>query len=424
LQVLPSTTRILRRDGRGFYAVLSADGDLQDGIEPSLAIRDEVHRWKTARAETLHDVMTKGQISRQEPLDIGITTAGAEYESLLWWREYEHAKRVLDGSIRSDTFYAAIWEPNLKRIESDPEYWKSREARLAANPSHEDLGGFLKDGAIVVELDKALAQPSERSKYLRYHLNVPVKTLEDPVIDMAKWQLCGGGIDLREWPEYDFELLMRKWNLLEKPCWAGVDASWTTDLTAVVFIFPPYDDVAVWTLLPFFWIPQERIEPLEWICRVPYSAWIRQGFIAATPGEMIDQRAVLDRIRWGRQMFDLREVPYDRFNFRSEALNLVDEGIQAVEVSQNFLLLSHPTKFLLGAYVDQKIRHGNNPVLDWMASCLQLQYDQKDNCPPAKPKRGRSSKRIDGIQATITGLTRAILGEDNSITYTGLRSVG
>jgi len=100
LRVLPSTKRIVRRDGGGFYAVLSADGDLQDGIEPSLAIRDEVHRWKTLRAETLCDVLVKGQISRLEPLDIGISTAGAEYESKLWWREYQQAKKVLDGSLR------------------------------------------------------------------------------------------------------------------------------------------------------------------------------------------------------------------------------------------------------------------------------------------------------------------------------------
>ena len=30
----------------------------------------------------------------------------------------------------------------------------------------------------------------------------------------------------------------------------------------------------------------------------------------------------------------------------------------------------------------RKFRHGNNPVLNWMASCLQLQYDHKDNCQP------------------------------------------
>ena len=289
LRVLASTKRILRRDGRGFYGVLSADGDLQDGIEPSLVIRDEVHRWKSLRAETLHDVITKGQISRDEPLDIGITTAGAEYESRLWWREYQRAKNVLDGSLKLDTFYAAIWEADLDRIESDPEYWKSREARVAANPSHEDLGGFLRDSAIVGELEKALAEPSERSKYLRYHLNVPLKASEDPVIDMAKWHQCGGGVDLREWHEYDVDRLLAEWGLRSQPCWAGVDASWTTDLTSVVFAFPPFDSCEVWTLLPFFWAPAAKVPELERVCRMPFPTWIRQGFIEATPGNSIDR---------------------------------------------------------------------------------------------------------------------------------------
>ena len=424
LRVLPSTKRILRRDGGGFYGVLSADGDLQDGIEPSLVIRDEVHRWKTARAETLHDVITKGQISRAEPLDIGITTAGAEYESPLWWREYQHAKKVLDGSLASDTFYPAIWEADAKRIENDPEYWKSREARIAANPSHEDLGGFLKDSAIAGEMAKAIAEPSERSKYLRYHLNVPLKAQEDPIIDMAKWQACGGEVDLRLWPGYQFDRLIHEWELDGKPCWAGVDASWTTDLTSVVFVFPPFDECNVWTLLPFFWMPQERVPELERICRVPYSTWIQQGFIECTSGNVIDQRAVMDRIRWGQERFDLQEVPFDRFNFRSEAMNLASEGILTVEIQQTFMHLSHPTKFLLGAYLDQKIRHGNHPVLNWMASCLQLQYDHKDNCQPSKPERGKTAKRIDGIAATVTALARATVVQQNTIRYTGLRSVG
>ncbi len=407
LRVLPSTKRIVRHDGGGFYAVLSADGDVQDGIEPSLSIRDEVHRWKSARAETLYDVITKGMISRDEPLDLGITTAGAEYESPLWWREYEYAKKVLAGSLRSDHFYAAIWEADIKRIETDPEYWKSREARIAANPSHEDLGGFLKDAAIAGELEKAISKPSERSKYLRYHLNLPIKSLADPVIDMAKWQRCGGEVDLRDWPKYDVDLLIRKWGLIDQPCWAGVDASWTTDLTAVVFVFRPTEGDA-WTLLPFFWMPQERVRDLERICRVPYSTWIQQGFIEATPGNAIDLRSVKRRIHWGREVFELREMPFDRFNFRTQAMELTDEGVQAVEIQQTFLQLSHPTKFLLSAYVEQKLRHGNNPVLNWMAGCLQLHYDHKDNCQPSKPERGKSAARIDGIAATVTALTRAL----------------
>ena len=42
-----------------------------------------------------------------------------------------------------------------------------------------------------------------------------------------------------------------------------------------------------------------------------------------------------------------------------------------------------------------------------MASCLQLQYDQKDNCQPSKPSRGKSAKRIDGIAPIVTALARA-----------------
>jgi phage terminase large subunit-like protein len=423
LKVLPSTKRIVRRDGGGTYQVLSADGDVQDGIRPSLLIRDEMHRWKNSKAETLYDVTTKGQISRDEPLDLAITTAGAEYESPLWFQEYEVAKKVLDGSLSSPGFYAAVWEADKKKIESDPEYWKSRAARAAANPSHEDHGGFLKDASIVREMDKALAQPAQRSKFLRYHLNLPVASQQDPIIDMSKWQKCGGGVDLRDWPIYDVDLLIRKWQLLDKPCWVGVDASWTTDFTAVVFGFPPFAGTDAWTFLPFFFVPEERVPELERICRLPFSDWIRRGFLTATSGNAIDLREVKDRILWGREMFELRDLAFDRCNFRTEAMELQDEGIRAIEVQQNFMQLGYPTKFILSSYLDEKIRHGNNPIYNWHAACLQLQYDRKDNCQPSKPERLKSSKRIDGIAATATLLSRALVAESETVSYTGLRSL-
>lgn len=430
LKVIDSKKRIVRRDGAGFYQVLSADGDVQDGISPSLLIRDEIHRWKSAKAETLYDVTTKGQINREEPLDIAITTAGAEYESPLWFGEYEHAKKVLDGAIPAHTLYAAIWEADSAKVKEDPEYWKSKEARIAANPSHEHWGGFLKDSAIVVELEKALAQPDKRATYLRYHLNLPLTATTEPVIDTAQWQACGDPdakdpVDLRKWPEMDIDYLIRKWGLIERTCVVGVDASWTTDMTAVVFGFPPEYDGGVWTLLPFFFVPVERVPQIERICRIPLQSWINQGFVTATAGNAIDLRSVKDRIRWGAQMFDVRELAYDRQNFRTEAMELNDEGIPAFEVPQNFLQLSYPTKFLLGAYVDQRIRHGNHPVLNWHAACMQLQYDRKDNVQPIKPERLKSSKRIDGIQATVTMLNRGIEHNENApVSYTGLRSVG
>lgn len=415
LKVLDSTKRIIRRDKKGTYIVLSADGDVQDGIRPSLLIRDEIHRWKSARAETLRDVTTKGQISRREPLDIQVTTAGVEYESMLWWREYQFAKQVqADPSIAPD-YYVAIFEADRKRIEGEPEYWTSREARLAANPSHEDFGGHLRDEALVAELQKALQNASERPKYLRYHLNVPMMASEEPVIDMHRWVQCGGGVDLRQWPEYDLERLISEWGLAGQTCYVGVDASWTTDLTAAVAIFPPFIGSDEWTFLPFFWIPEEKLPWLKRSCKQPFDTWVRQGFVEATPGGVIDLRCVVERLEWIAERFNLHSIPYDRTNFRTEALGLRDrQGIEIVEVAQNFMTLNHPTKWLLGAYWERKIRHGNHPVLNWMASCFQLRHDQKDLCQPSKPEREKNSKRIDGMQAIVTGLAAALEPERES----------
>jgi phage terminase large subunit-like protein len=423
LRVIPSTKRIIRRDGGGTYQVLSADGDVQDGIRPSLLLRDEMHRWRSSKAETLYDVTTKGQISRDEPLDLAITTAGAEYESPLWFQEYEMAKRVMTGAISVNGFYAAIWEADRKKLDADPNYWKSREARAAANPSHEDHGGFLKDAAICRELEKAIEQPANKMKFLRYHLNVPVALQQEPIVDMAKWQQNSGGVDLQTWPTYDVELLIRQWGLIDKPCWAGVDASWTTDFTGLVLLFPPFKDCEQWSILSFAWVPRDRVPELERVCRVPMSDWIDRGFLEATPGNAIDLRAVKDRVRWAKEMFELREMAFDRCNFRSEAMELLDEGVEAVEVAQNFMQLGYPTKFILSQYLDLKLRHGNNPVMNWHAACLQLQYDRKDNCQPHKPERMKSSRRIDTMQALVTATNRALVAESDTITYTGMRSL-
>jgi phage terminase large subunit-like protein len=62
---------------------------------------------------------------------------------------------------------------------------------------------------------------------------------------------------------------------------------------------------------------------------------VRQGFIEATAGNAIDLRAVKQRIHWGRERFELREMPFDRFNFRTQAMELLDEGIEAVEITQS-----------------------------------------------------------------------------------------
>lgn len=426
LSVVPSTRSIVRRDDPTcFYRALSADGDVNDGMAPSFVLRDEIHRWRTRKHEELNDVLERKMGKRTNPLIWDITTAGSQDDSPLGWRRHELALRHLQGD-KIPRFYARIFAADAKRIEAkdEPDYWKSREAAVAGNPAHEDNGGHIPHSVFQGYIAKAEKDSLAKRNYLRFNLGYWGQD-DLAAIDYPTWMANGGPSDLRDWPEYDFELLMRQWGLVDRTCYAGVDASWTTDLTSVVFVFPPEgedlsaqaqsdpsrDPARTWKLLPFFWMPKDKIAKLEASDKQPYSDWCDRKFIEAIPGGYIDLAHIKDRLRWGSRVFDLREICYDPFNFRHAAQDLWREGHLVTEVKQVFTHLSAPTKHLLEIYPEGQLWHGNHPVLNFNARCLALQGDRKDNIQPSKPQRSKSSKRIDGLAATITAMHRALLAE-------------
>lgn len=411
LRVIPSSKRILRRDDpSSFYAAISADGDVHDGINPLFVVRDELHRWRTRKALELNEILERGTITRHEPMVIDITTAGEVDESPLCWRRHEYSRQIAEGVIQDKRFYGRIWTADPKRILAEPNFWKTKEARVQANPSHEDNGGYLKDAVLEDFCTKAQNDPQARADFMRYHLNVWGHD-DERAIDMGRWMECDGDVDLRQHPEWDIELQIHQWGLFGRRCFVGIDASWTTDLTALSLAFPPEQADEPWKLLAFFWMPTERVIERERRDKVPYGEWVRRGFIEATPGNAVDQEAIKGRVRWAAEMFNLQEIGFDPWNFRESAMKMVDEGFMMIEVRQGYATLSEPTKKLLELYVDKKLVHGNNPVLNWNASCLTLQGDRKDNVQPSKPERTKSSKRIDGISAAVGAISRALVAE-------------
>ena len=49
-------------------------------------------------------------------------------------------------------------------------------------------------------------------------------------------------------------------------------------------------------MLPFFWVPEEGARQRERRDRVPYLDWIDDGFMEATPGEVVDYDRIRTRI--------------------------------------------------------------------------------------------------------------------------------
>ena len=68
--------------------------------------------------------------------------------------------------------------------------------------------------------------------------------------------------------------------------------------------------------------------------------------------------------------------------------------------------MTAPTKEWEKLVMSGKLRHGNHPVLRWMASNVAVETDAAGNL---KPSKKRSTERIDGIVAGIMALGRAML---------------
>jgi len=389
LKVLPSTRRIVRKDGHGFYSVLSADGDLQDGIEPSLGLLDELHRFKTAKAKTLRDVIISGTIARPESLIFEITTAGDVYDSPICWSEHEYARQVIAGSLKSDTFYPAIYAANEERLKSDPEYWKSRQFRVDANPSHEDNGGFLKDEQIKAICDEALDKPAEQASYQRYHGNVWGQKV-DRWMPSDAWLACGK--PLRP--------------LIDRDCYLGVDLSSTTAMTGLVAVFPAADGTL--DVLSNVWIPEGRQSQIQKRVHQNLAEWVGGGFLETTPGPVINYDVIRKRIDALSAVYKVKEICYDPWNASQFIQQLVDAGYRCIEIRQGPPTLSGAMKYLMDKTLEGKLRHGNHPVMNWHMDCVTARADANGNIAPDRGRLESEGKRIDLASALVTALARYI----------------
>jgi len=407
LRVLRGTNRIVKRsDPDSFYAAVAADGDFGDGVNPACVIADEVPRWKTRKQLDNWDVLSNGGITRRQTLTIAITTAGIQNESPLAWRLHEKTRKVLEGIVEDPKFYGRIYGADIDDDPADPRTW------IRANPSLRENGGFLDIEKVREQYVAHLAE-GDLTSFKRYYLNMWDQK-EHRAIDMRKWDKCGGlwtaagllALSPEETVRPPPEHLMRRFR--GRRCWAGVDLSMTTDLTAVSFVFPTDDDG--YDVLPFFWIPELGIRKRELRDGMPYGAWVKQGFMESSPGEVIDYRDVQARLEWGAQVFDLQEMCFDPWNSRQISAPLAEEGYVCVEIRQGVLSLSEPSKKLLELVAGEKLHHGGHPVLRWNASCVTAK-ENNDNLMFSKPERSKHSSRIDGIAATVNALARAIVAK-------------
>jgi phage terminase large subunit-like protein len=394
--IYPSVKTItLKSDTNSFLKAISSDANTQDGINPHMAIFDELHRQKNT---DLWDVLKYGMATRTQPLMFAITTAGIIGESPICEQQHDYARSVEKGIFRDPSYYSAVYgleekedwtlEGEPARYNRDGDLIKPATGWFKANPS---LGHHLQLDKIREEYRQAANNPSQQNSFRRLRLNQWVGQ-EERYLPLEDWLACGDPFNPSEF--------------IGKPCFAGMDLSATEDITAFVMLFER-EDLIYW--IPHFWIPAHELQKRARKDRVPYDIWVAQGLIHTTPGNQIDQGLLRKHISELADIYDIREVGYDRWMATQIVTDLKNDGLEMTPIGQGIASMSAPTKELLRLVQTKKIRHNGNDVLTWMADCFSVIRDTQDNVKPSKPKRNRDRKRIDGIQAGINGLARLIV---------------
>jgi len=364
--IVESQKKIVHRASGSFYRAISAEAYSKHGFNASMVIYDELHAAPDRR---LYDVLSTSMAARKQPLLLVISTAGYDRHSILW-ELYSHAKKVQEKPEIDPSFLPILYEA------PDDADWTKKRVWQKANPA---LGDFRSLEEMQTMAARAKEIPAQENNFRRLYLNQWTEQASR-WIAMPTWDAC----------------LTPRPSLKGRRCYVGMDLSTTTDLTALVAVFP---DETGFDVLAQFFVPAARISERSRRDHVPYDEWARQGMITATPGSVVDYEAIRTVLQGWAAEFSLQQIGFDPWNATDLVTRLQQQdGLLCVSMRQGFASLSAPTKSLEQAILGRRLRHDGHPVLRWCVSNVAVEGDPAGNLKPSKTK---STERIDGVVALI-----------------------
>jgi len=378
IKIIHSMKRMVYQPTGSIYQVLSSEVATKHGLNVSACIFDELHTQPT---RALYDVMTQGSgDARRQPLWFFLTTAGTDRNSICW-EVHQKALDILEGRKNDPRFYPVIF--GLK----DEDDWHDEKNWYKANPS---LGHTITIDKVRDAFRKAMETPADEAMFRQLRLNQWIKS-SIRWLPMDRWDDCGGIVDPSA--------------LEGRICYAGLDLSSTSDLTTLVLVFPPTDDSEQYTVLPFFWLPEETLELRVRRDHVMYDKWERQGFLMTTEGNVVHYGFIERFICELGERYNIREIAYDRWNATMMVQALQDDGFNMVPFGQGFKDMSPPTKELMRLVLERKINHGSHPVLRWNVDNVKVRQDPAGNL---KIDKAKSTEKVDGAVALVMAIDRAL----------------
>ena len=348
------------------YRALAAESSTTYGLSPALVIHDELGQVRGPRSE-LYDALETAMGAHPKPLSIVISTQAPTSSDLLS-QLIDYARTGADARTKL-IFFGADDDAPL----DDPATWR------AANPA---LGDFLNYDEIAGLAEKAMRMPAFEAAFRNLHLNQRVSA-DAALFSHSVWSANGAEPDLSA-----FE---------NGPVYGGLDLSARQDLTALVLLAE--GPSGYWNVWPHFWTPADTLVERAQRDRAPYDLWAQQVLLTAVPGVTLDYGYLAARLATLRNQVHFRTILFDRWRIAELKMALQAHGVQNLpleECGQGFRDMAGALDALETLALQERLRHGMNPVLTMCASNATVVIDPAGN---RKLEKAKSSGRIDGMVA-------------------------
>lgn len=380
-----STKRIRDNVSKTIYKVLSSEAYSKHGYKPSAVFFDEIHAQPN---RDLWDVMTFGSgAARRQPIWWNMTTAGKDPDRVsIGWELHEYAEKVANGEIIDPTWYVSIFSYDGDDIYNEENWCK-------ANPS---LGTIKSLDAMRADAARAKTSADQEQLFRWLHLNQWVTTKLSSWLPLDVFDQTVGTLSLDDMDGLD--------------CIIGLDASTTTDLSAVALVFPPQPGLAKWQVFWRAWIPGDNMLDRIKTDHVPYNVWANAGWVRPTEGNVIDHWAIKDYIVSLRSRFRIVELVADPAFATMLNQALMKEGINVVTVKGDYANMTDPINMVETLLKSGDMEHERNDLARWTFGNTSLAQNGSGMKKPVKQTKGKSvirTKRIDPMVALFLAMQRA-----------------
>lgn len=363
---------IIMESSASSFKPLSRDSKNKDGLNPHCAICDERHAWVT---NDLFDVIKSGLGARRQPLVFSITTAGFNMDAP-YFKDLRVMQDILKGIKEQDNWFIVLYQPDKG------DDWKDEKTWIKANPNY---GVSVSKSYFADELQDAInkggtTEVNFKTKNLNMWVDAPDVWIPDELVSKNNFEF-----DLKE--------------LDGQECYAGLDLASHKDINALALYFPKVKTCPVKFL---FFVPEIKILDNE--DKADYRVWREQGWLVATPGDVIDIDIMSEIIMKELRKYNVKNLSFDPYKAYHGLIQALENGGMSDildEYTQNIANMSEPSKEIDRMIRKQELNFLDNPVIRWMFRNVTMYQDANENI---RPDKRRSSGKIDGVVSLINAV--------------------